>query len=363
MSANAQFLYFVQAVDRAGNVAVSTNKGIYYEKATTPPPAAGGLSIDAPAAPPSGWYAGSVPVTVRLGGTPAGAGDNLVVDVDGGGFLPYTGPVTVTGDGSHTVTARAPDHREVSLTVLIDTGPPQIVIASPASGAQVVQGSALTANYSCLDAGAGVEPSACIGTVANGATIDTSTVGAKTFTVNATDRLGKPATRTISYAIVRRSILFASSRTGFGDIYAVGEDGGAVTQLTTGNAIDAEPARSPDGTKIAFTSTRNGNIELYVMNADGSNVVRLTTNSAIDTSPAWSPDGTKIAFSSNRTGNQFDDLRDERERLRPARLTTHSDADCAGMVAGRPEDRLRERPHGRRRHLRHERERDQRRRA
>ena len=151
------------------------------------------------------------------------------------------------------------------------------MIASPASGAQIVQGSALTADYSCLDAGIGVAASGCVGTVANGAAINTSTVGPKTFKVDATDRLGKTATRTISYTVVRRSILFASSRTGNGDIYAVGEAGGAVAQLTSGNAIDAEPARSPDGAKIAFTSTRDGNVEIYSMNADG------TTQAADDT--------------------------------------------------------------------------------
>jgi Tol biopolymer transport system component len=324
VSATAQFLYFVQAVDRAGNVAVSTNKGIYYEEEATAPSSDDGLSIDAPAPPASGWYGGNVPVTVRLGGQPAIAADNILVDLGGGaGFQAYTGPVTVTGDGSHTVTARAPDGREVSLTVLIDTGPPQIVIGSPAQGAQIVQGQPLTADYQCLDAGAGVDPSGCVGTVANGAAINTSTVGAKTFTVNAQDRLGKTATRTVTYTVVRRSILFASSRTGFGDLYSVGEGGGTVTRLTTGNAIDAEPARSPDGTRIAFTSTRNGNIELYSMNADGTDVRRLTTSSAIDTSPAWSPDGTKIVFSSNRTGNQFDIWVMNADGTSPQRLTTH----------------------------------------
>ena len=155
------------------------------------------------------------------------------------------------------------------------------MIASPASGAQIVQGSALTADYSCLDAGIGVAASGCVGTVANGAAINTSTVGPKTFKVDATDRLGKTATRTISYTVVRRSILFASSRTGNGDIYAVGEAGGTPAPLTTGNAIDAEPARSPDGAKIAFTSTRDGNVEIYSMNADGTNISasRTTTRS------------------------------------------------------------------------------------
>ena len=326
---DAQFLYFVQAVDRAGNVAVSTNKGLYYEEATTAPVADGALSISAPTPPAGGWFGGDVPVTLLLGGNPASQDDELEIDVDGKGFKPYTGPVTVSGDGPHTVTARAPDGREVALTVLIDTGPPQIVIAAPAAGAQIVQGQPLTADYSCLDAGAGVEPSDCTGPVADGAAIDTSTAGPKTFTVNARDRLGKVATKTVSYTVGRPSIVFASSRTGSGDIYTVGESGGAVVRLTAHSAIDAEPSRSADGSKIAFTSTRDGNVELYSMNADGSNVQRLTTNSAVDLSPAWSPDGTKIAFASTRTGNQFDVYVMNADGTGVQRLTTHSGVDLA----------------------------------
>lgn len=101
-------------------------------------------------------------------------------------------------------------------------------------------------------------------------------------------------------------IVFATSRSGLGDLYTVDPGDGAPTRLTTGNAIDAEPEWSPDRTKIAFTSTRHGNIEIYVMNADGSAVTRLTSNARSDTSPAWSPDGKKIAFASNRTGGNWD---------------------------------------------------------
>ncbi len=43
---------------------------------------------------------------------------------------------------------------------------------------------------------------------------------------------------------------------------------------------------------IAFSSTRDGNVEVYRMNADGSSQTRLTTNNALDGEPAWSPDGT-----------------------------------------------------------------------
>ena len=75
--------------------------------------------------------------------------------------------------------------------------------------------------------------------------------------------------------------------------------------LTSGPAIDVDPAWSPDGKKIVFLSKSNqaGNFDIWVMNSDGSNKQRLTTDPADDGWPSWSPDGSKIAFESNRSGN------------------------------------------------------------
>ena len=63
-----------------------------------------------------------------------------------------------------------------------------------------------------------------------------------------------------------------------------------------------EPARSPDGTRVAFASFRDGDREIYVMDADGGNPVNLTRHDAYDSAPAWSPDGRRIAFESERDG-------------------------------------------------------------
>ena len=66
-----------------------------------------------------------------------------------------------------------------------------------------------------------------------------------------------------------------------------------------------EPARSPDGTRVAFTSLRERTLglEIYVLDAGGGDPVNLTRHSANDRSPAWSPDGQRIAFVSNRSGD------------------------------------------------------------
>jgi Tol biopolymer transport system component len=133
---------------------------------------------------------------------------------------------------------------------------------------------------------------------------------------------------TVTYSIPADEIVFASSRTGNGDIYAITPGQGAAPprQLTTGNAVDAEPVWSPDRSKVAFTSTRDGNVEIYVMDA-GGDVTRLTSNSAVDTSPAWSPDGSKLAFASTRTNGRFDVYTMNPDGSGVQRLTINSAAD------------------------------------
>jgi len=87
------------------------------------------------------------------------------------------------------------------------------------------------------------------------------------------------------------------------DLYVINVNGTGETRLTTDTTNEAQPAWSPDSTRIAFTTDRDGNNEVYLMNADGTGITRLTNNAAADEQPAWSPDGGKIAFVSNRTGN------------------------------------------------------------
>ena len=98
-------------------------------------------------------------------------------------------------------------------------------------------------------------------------------------------------------------IAFAAERDGNLEIYTMNANGESPVRLTNVPAADYRPAWSPDGARIAFVTARDGNGEIYVMNADGASPVRLTNNIARDADPTWSPDGSRIAFSSDRDGS------------------------------------------------------------
>lgn len=121
-------------------------------------------------------------------------------------------------------------------------------------------------------------------------------------------------------------VAFADMTDGNAEIYVINSNGTGRTRLTMLPAWDAEPAWSPDGSKIAFTSDRDGNAEIYVMNADGSSPLRLTNAAAGDHGPAWSPDGARIAFWSYRDGNAEVYVMNA-DGTNPVNLTNNPDSD------------------------------------
>lgn len=80
-----------------------------------------------------------------------------------------------------------------------DTTAPSIAISAPTATTYLLN-QPVTAAYTCDDgAGSGVQ--ACVGSVANGAAIDTASAGSKTFTVNATDYAGNTASQSLTYGV------------------------------------------------------------------------------------------------------------------------------------------------------------------
>ncbi len=67
----------------------------------------------------------------------------------------------------------------------------------------------------------------------------------------------------------------------------------------------ADPAWSPDGTRLAFTAAPalgHDNRDVYVSAMDAADPVDVSDAPGIESSPTWSPDGSWIAYSTSRGG-------------------------------------------------------------
>jgi len=121
--------------------------------------------------------------------------------------------------------------------------PPIVTIATPVNSGSYSQGQVVDASYSCT-AGEGATISSCAGPVASGTPIETSTAGAHTFTVTATDNLGQSTSSTANYTVVSQ----ASSPTG--------------SQGSTGSQGLTGPQQPIGSTGPAGPTPKNGEVEL-----------------------------------------------------------------------------------------------------
>jgi hypothetical protein len=166
-------------------------------------PATESVTIKRDATPPSatatrgplpnqyGWN--KTNVTVSFSGTDALSGavtcsPQIVLSADGPGQSASGRCFDAAGNGSAAATVSG---------INIDKSAPTIQVNAPANNSTYRRNELVAANYTCGDTLSGIDT--CIGTVANGQSIDTSKKSGK-FTVNASDRAGNSAKQTINYS-------------------------------------------------------------------------------------------------------------------------------------------------------------------
>ncbi len=97
-----------------------------------------------------------------------------------------------------------------------------------------------------------------------------------------------------------RKILYVSYKaTGLSQILAHDLTSGTRKKFASYGGLNAGPAVSPDGRRVAMILGKSGNAEVYVSNIDGSNLKQLTNSRESKSSPCWSPDGREICYVSD----------------------------------------------------------------
>jgi lysophospholipase L1-like esterase len=170
------------------------------------------LSPDRPANE-AGWHTDDVMVTTSATDAAGVRGYEQRIHATNGAAGPWTATIgtvapqeQVSAEGITHLEARALDvngNQSASeiLTVRIDRTAPQVHAVTPADGATFVQNEQIEASFGCTDAG-GSGVATCEGTVDDGETIDTSTVGTKSFTFVAVDGAGNETTAVRSYEVI-----------------------------------------------------------------------------------------------------------------------------------------------------------------
>ena len=180
--------WFIQAVDGAGNVGVTSNKASV--ESLVQPPTIGNISATLTGTLVNGWYTGAVGVTIS-----AGSGVGITYSLDGNPFQPYSSSFNVTGTGVHLLSFAGSDGSSGSATVPIDVTSPTV---SAVPGVVTLGQNGNFDFFNCADAGSGIASCA--------PTLDSSTITpsgtTRTGTVTATDRVGRSTSQTITYRVV-----------------------------------------------------------------------------------------------------------------------------------------------------------------
>lgn len=251
----------VTATDAAGNVTVVTHT-VTVVDVTAP-----SISITTPA--DGAEYARDAVVNAdySCADEPNGSGiDTCEGDVVNGD------PIDTSTLGEHTFTVEATDNagnpssNSVTYTV-VDTAGPAIAVTTPAPGAVYGLGQVVAADYSCSDEAGGSGLATCTGTVPNGASIDTSSVGQKSFKVDATDNAGNASSKTVTYTVADRGgPTIAITTPADGAVYSKGQrvlaaytcadqPGGSGVATCTGTVPNGSPVDTSGFGPHSFTVT------------------------------------------------------------------------------------------------------------
>jgi len=207
------------------------------------------------------------PVTNRLYVTDMSNDRVLVLDGATGDLLAtlavpgYPGRLAVMPSTSRIY---AVSHSGSAVTViedLRDTTPPAITLTTPAEGATHTLNQVVLADYECEDEAGGSGVASCVGDVADGAAIDTASVGPNTFTVTAEDNAGNTASLTHAYSVVYS----------FSGFFRPVDNAGTLNLAKAGSAIP-----------VKFSLSGNQGLSIFAAGYPGSQRINCDMSALLD---------------------------------------------------------------------------------
>jgi hypothetical protein len=163
--------------------------------------------------------------------------------------------VTLTATGNSNPAGAAVSRSATAKVTVADALAPAIRISTPANGATVTQGQAVTADYGCTDEFNGSGVASCAGPVPTGGAIDTSAVGPHTFTVSASDAAGNTSGLSTTYTVAPRPTVQGADRTAinFGLAFNFSASTNKATKFTS-----IQVKNVPAGATVSVTCKGNG---------------------------------------------------------------------------------------------------------
>lgn len=272
-------------------------------------PAGGSLAVTGPDTPPEVQFTYTlVPPTIAITTPVSGATytQGEVVDASYSctppegttvefceGSVADGSPIDTSALGSHAFKVEAKDKdgaeavEEVSYTVV---AAPTIAITSPANGAVFNQDQVVKAAYSCTPAG-GTAVKSCEGPVANGAAIDTSTLGPHGFEVEAEDEDGGMATKEVTYMVVA-SPTIAITTPAAGATYTQGQSVTAIYSCTPAGGTGLKTCSGPVANGAAIDTSTPGS-HSFTVNAedtDGGTATKAVSYTIVAAPAPATPD-------------------------------------------------------------------------
>jgi hypothetical protein len=235
---------------------------------------------------------------------PGGSGlESCVGDVANGA------DVNTSSLGAHSFTVQATDRagntgsKTVNYTV-VDKTAPVISLATPEASAVYGLGEKVTADYGCSDEPGGSGLATCTGTVADGAGVDTSSVGEKTFTVEAADNAGNKASKRVSYTVVDQSPPAISlTAPEEGATYSLGQRVVAAYSCVDqegGSGVASCAGTVPSGAPVDTSSFGQHTFEVTASDNAGN-----TTSTAVTYTVAYDFDGFRWPVKNSPTMNRW----------------------------------------------------------